>query len=81
MLIKDKTLITCLTTLKRLSGFWKELWETPGTGDASVSWLEEMKDVMSEHVPLPAEEKWELEVDEVVKKVKKKKELERLGAV
>ena len=59
--------------VEEASGFWKELWETPSTGDASASWREEMKDVISEHVPLPAEEQWDLEVDEVVKTMKKKK--------
>ena len=62
-----------LDNIEEASGFWKELWETPGTGDASASWLEEMKEVIREHVPLPAEEEWDLQVDEVVKTVKKKK--------
>ena len=62
-----------LDNIEEASGFWKELWETPGSGNASASWLEEMKDVIREHVPPPAEEEWDLEIDEVVKTVKKKK--------
>ena len=46
----------------------------PGLGNASASWLEEMKDVIREYVPPPpAEEEWDLEIDEIVKTVKKKK--------
>ena len=39
-----------LDNIEEASGFWKELWETPGTGDASASWLEGMKDVISEQL-------------------------------
>ena len=42
-----------LDNIEEASGFWKELWETPGTGDASASWLEEMKDVISEACATP----------------------------
>ena len=47
-----------LDNIEEATGFWKELWEIPGTGDASASKLEEMKDVIGEHVPLPAKEEY-----------------------
>ena len=54
------------------SRYWKELWETEGTGDKSAIWLQEVKRAIHGCVPPPDEGEWGLTDDETVKIIGKK---------
>ena len=60
-------------SIEEASGYWKELWETEGTGDKSATWLQEVKRAIHGCVPPPDEGEWGLTEDEAVKIVGKKR--------
>ena len=53
--------------VKKANSFWRELWQTQGTGNKDAAWLQNLEDAIVRRVPPPPEEPWELETSQVVK--------------
>lgn len=55
------------------SSFWRELWETRGSGNEDAAWLQEMEDAIAMRVPPPPEEPWQFETSQGVRILLKKR--------
>ena len=55
------------------SRFWMDLWETSGTGTEDPKWLQPIKDAIARKVPPPSEETWDLDPQQAVKILSKKR--------
>ena len=53
--------------IDKAASYWKELWESKGTGYASAKWLEEIKNAFNEYVPEPSEEECTIDYEHVKK--------------
>ena len=53
--------------------YWRNLWESEGTGDRCASWLEEIRSAIQSRVPPPTEEDWDLDPVVAGKVLAKKK--------
>ena len=49
------------------SSFWRELWETRGSGNEGAAWLQEMEDAIARRVPPTPEEPWQFETSQGVR--------------
>ena len=47
--------------VEEASEYWKNLWESEGTGDRCASWLKEIRSVIQRRVPPPTDEDWDLD--------------------
>ena len=47
--------------VEEASEYWRNLWESEGTGDRCASWLEEIRSAIQRRVPPPTEEDWDLD--------------------
>ena len=59
--------------IEEASCFWRGLWEKRGKGDPSADWLKEIKNTFNRRVQAPSEEEWNLELEQVLKPVKRKR--------
>ena len=44
--------------VEEASEYWRNLWESEGTGDSCASWLEGIRSAIQRRVPPPNEEDW-----------------------
>ena len=59
--------------VEEASEYWRNLWESEGTGDRCASWLEEIRSAIQRRVPPPTEEDWDLHPAVAAKVLAKKK--------
>ena len=59
--------------IDQAASYWKELWESDGTGDVSVKWLEGIKQAINEYVSEPSEEECTIDYEHVKKVISKKR--------
>ena len=55
------------------SSFWRELWETRGSGNEDAAWLQEMEDAIARRVPPPPKKPWQFETSHGVRIILKKR--------
>ena len=59
--------------VEEASEYWRNLWESKGTGDRYASWLEEIKSAIQSMAPQPTKEDWDLDPAGAGKVLAKKK--------
>lgn len=59
--------------IEEASSYWKSLWESEGTGNTEAEWLEDVRAAISDHVPSPSQERYELDTNCVVSVILKKR--------
>ena len=47
--------------VEEASEYWRNLWESEGTGDRCASWLEEIRSAIQSRLPPPTKEDWDLD--------------------
>ena len=70
---KKQSTTNMFENIDEAASYWKELWESKGTGNASAKWLEEIKNAFNEHVPEPSEEECSIDYEHVKKVISKKR--------
>ena len=59
--------------VEEASEYWRNLWESEGTGNRCAPWLEEIRSSIQSREPSPTEEDWDLDPAVAAKVVAKKK--------
>ena len=59
--------------VEEASEYWRNLWESEGTGDRCASWLKEIRSAIQRRVRPPTEEDWDLDPAVAAKVLAKKK--------
>ena len=59
--------------IEEASSFWRELWETRGSGNKDAAWLKDLEDDIARKVPPPPEDPWQLETSQAVRALLKKR--------
>ena len=71
--------VNVLMILKLQAVFWRNIWESSGTGNKDANWMKDIKEAIASRVPPPSEEECDLDPTIAVKIMRKKRNFNAPG--